>query len=113
MAFLVVAGLAVQFALPGLELSLRLQDPWTALAVKLGICHSPQSGQPAGGENRSQSDECCLVCQAVQLAKGMLPSPTFTLPTAGTALSFGLPTEPANATGHASLHKQARAPPAP
>ncbi|MBI2236451.1 MAG: hypothetical protein HYU60_05780 [Magnetospirillum sp.] len=116
LAFLVVAGLALQFALPGFDLALRAQDSWLALVTKGAVCHSPQSSEqplPAGGEDRSHSDGCCLVCQAVQLAKGILPSPTFTLPTAGTALSFGWPAISANTSGHASRHKQARAPPAP
>jgi hypothetical protein len=116
LAFLAVAGLVTQFALPGFDLALRAQDSWLTRVAKAAICHSPQSSEqsvPVGGEERSHSDECCLVCQVVQSAKGILPSSTFTLPTAGTALSFGWPAISANFSGHASLYKQARAPPAP
>ncbi|MGE5503541.1 MAG: hypothetical protein ACM31L_03875 [Actinomycetota bacterium] len=108
---LVLAGLALQSALPGFELAMRARVPWTLLGFNVSICHSSTSGQPAGDAEQVPGDGCCLVCQAVELAKGALPSPTFTLPTTGTAPLPRSAATAAAAEGHASLHKLPRAPP--
>lgn len=106
---LTVAGFTLQGLLPGLDLAFRGDFHRTAFGVEAAICHSSPSGMaartaaPAGSDEEGQSDShgCCLVCQVAGLAKGALPSPTFTLPTLGTA-------NPLTAAG-ASLHVDRRA----
>jgi hypothetical protein len=105
---LVLAGLALQSALPGFELSMRARVPWTILGL---VCHAKDPGQPASDSEGSPSDGCCVVCQALELAKGALPSAAFIIPAPP---PLPLPTAAAATAavdGHPSLFKQARAPP--
>lgn len=77
------------------------------------VCHA-QGGLRAAlpGEVPSSSEECCLVCQAAQLANGAVPPQHFTLPTESAVVLR----QPASAhslrDGEALRHAQARAPPA-
>lgn len=116
---MVMLAVAFQGLLPGLDLALRGESVPGALGFKIAICHSPSSAGSAsaanpsgtGGEEQSDSHGCCLVCQVASLAKGALPSPTFTLPTVGTAelrIAAGAST---HIDGLASHHHFARGPP--
>lgn len=116
---LVAAGFLFQGLLPGLDMALRGESLPFALVMQTGICHSPSTGTaertavPAkGGEGQSESHGCCLVCQAASAAKGALPSPTFKVPTAGTAGLRIAATVQALVHGQPSLHPFARGPPA-
>ncbi|MGE5477320.1 MAG: hypothetical protein ACM3Q1_11735 [Bacteroidales bacterium] len=77
------------------------------------ICHAQGGGAAATpGETSSTSEECCLVCQAAQLANGAVPPQHFTLPTESAAPDR-LPADAHSLRdGEASRHTQARAPPA-
>lgn len=115
---LVLAGLAFQSTLPGLDLAMRgAEVPWMLPGGQASICHSSPDGKaqqaaiPGEDGQSSSSDGCCLICQAVQLAKGVLPSPTFKTPTRGTAALLAPLAGSAVAEGHASLYKLPRAPP--
>lgn len=76
------------------------------------ICHAQGNGVVAEpGETSSTSKECCLVCQAAQLANGAVPPQHFTLPTESAA-SVRLPASAHSVRdGEASRYAQARAPP--
>ncbi|MBI3446367.1 MAG: hypothetical protein HY055_13675 [Magnetospirillum sp.] len=116
---MVALAFAFQGLLPGLDLALRGESVPGALGLKTAICHSPsQAGSAsaanpsaAGGEEQSDSHGCCLVCQVASLAKGALPSPTFTLPTAGTAELRIAARASTHIDGQASHHQFARGPP--
>lgn len=119
MVALIAAGFVFQGLLPGLDMALRGESLPFALVMQTGICHSPPSGVaerttvPAkGGEGQSESHGCCLVCQAASAAKGALPSPTFKVPTAGTAGLRIAETAQAPVHGQSSHHHFARGPPA-
>jgi hypothetical protein len=116
---LVAAGFIFQGLLPGLDMALRGESLPFALVLQTGICHSPLTGASehrtapvkGGGGGQSESHGCCLVCQAASAAKGALPSPTFTVPTAGTAGLQIAAIAQALADGQASHHTFARGPP--
>lgn len=76
-----------------------------------GGAHAAQDdGQP--GDETSTRGECCLVCQAAQLANGAVPPQHFTLPTESAA-AFRVPASAHSfRDGEAAGHAQARAPPA-
>ncbi|KIM00072.1 hypothetical protein CCC_02860 [Paramagnetospirillum magnetotacticum MS-1] len=117
---LVAAGFVFQGLLPGLDLALKGGTLLVTLAARTGICHAPNAGgterravpSPMGDEGQSENDGCCLVCQAASQAKGALPSPTFTVPTAGTAGLRIAATASSRIDGQASRHHFARGPPA-
>lgn len=117
---LVAAGFVFQGLLPGLDLAFRGDTLLVTLAARTGICHaSPAGGTertavpfPLGGDEQSESHGCCLVCQAASPAKGALPSPTFKVPTAGTAGLRIAATASSHMDGQASHHHFARGPPA-
>ncbi|CAA7626807.1 conserved hypothetical protein [Candidatus Terasakiella magnetica] len=119
-ACLIMSGLLLQGGLPGFDLALRGDLSSTLFGAKAANCHALSSDQTLRNAGPVQSDEednsfshgCCLVCQAAQAAKGALPSPTFTLPTAGTASLPAIASARAHVHGLASLHKLPRAPPA-
>lgn len=120
---LLVGALAAAFLLqgflPGLDLAFRGEMPRTLFGVESAICHSSPSGDAvrtaaptgSGGEGQSEHHGCCLVCQATPLAKGALPSPTFTVPTAGTAKLLVARSTLAQVDQRASRQHLARAPP--
>jgi len=108
----VVVGLALQGLLPGLDLSFR----GNLTAFGGPVCHSSAAGEPARAGFPAQDDTtgdhgCCLVCQAVPLAKGVPPSPTFTVPTAGMAPILYAEAASTRVDGRASRQHRARAPP--
>ena len=116
---LVAAGFIFQGLLPGLDLAFRGETLLVTLAARTGICHAPLAGgtertavpSPVGEEGQAENHGCCLVCQAASPAKGALPSPTFKVPTAGTAglrIAAGASTR---IDGQASRHQFARGPP--
>lgn len=76
------------------------------------ICHAqgePRAALP--GEDTPQSDDCCLVCQAAQLAGGAVLPQHVTLPSAN-AVHVRAPVSARIAFhGEASRYTQARAPP--
>ncbi len=116
---LVAAGFVFQGLIPGLDLAFRGETLLVTLAARTGICHaSPTGGTertavpvPMGDEGQSESHGCCLVCQAASPAKGALPSPTFKVPTAGTAGLRIAATGSSRMDGQASRHRLARGPP--
>jgi hypothetical protein len=117
---LVAAGFVFQGLLPGLDLALRGPAFAVTLAARTGICHAPPAGgtertavpAPIGnGEGQEEGHGCCLVCQASSPAKGALPSPTFKVPTAGTAGLRIAATASSHMDGQASHHHFARGPP--
>lgn len=117
---LVAAGFIFQGLIPGLDLALRGPAFAVTLAAKTGICHAPLSGgtertavpAPMGtGEGQEDGHGCCLVCQVASPAKGALPSPTFKVPTAGTAGLRIAATTSSRVDGQASHHRFARGPP--
>ena len=116
---LVAAGFVFQGLLPGLDLAFRGETLLVTLAARTGICHASPAGgternavpSPMGEEGQAESHGCCLVCQAASPAKGALPSPTFTLPTAGTAGLRIAATGSSHIDGQASHHHFARGPP--
>jgi hypothetical protein len=117
-AALALAGLAVQLALPGLDLAVWAEVPWTLLGPLPPVCHSPgpdrPAAVPAGGEDDEHpgSHGCCLFCHTAQGAKGFLPGQTLALSPPRDLGSVPLPTLIAAAPrGHASLYKLPRAPP--
>jgi hypothetical protein len=117
---LVAAGFVFQGLLPGLDLAFRGETFLVALAARTGICHASNLGgtertavlSPMGDEGQSEHHGCCLVCQAASPAKGALPSPTFKVPTAGTAGLRIAATASSHVDGQASHHHFARGPPA-
>ena len=119
LAALVAVGFSLQGLLPGLDLALRGETPSVGFGVKAAICHASSvetsanaAGVPAAGdEGQSDSHGCCLVCQAASLSKGALPSPTFTLPTAGTASLRIAQAASTHVDGQASHHHLPRGPP--
>lgn len=116
---LVAAGFLFQGLLPGLDLAFRGGTLLVTLAARTGICHASNLGgaertavpSPMGDEGQSDSHGCCLVCQAASQAKGALPSPTFKVPTAGTAGLRIAATASSHVDGQASHHHFARGPP--
>lgn len=118
-AVLTVAGFTLQGLLPGLDLAFRGDFHRTAFGIEAAICHSSPSGTDArtaapagsGGEGQSDSHGCCLVCQVAGLAKGALPSPTFTRPTEGTASLLAATGASLHVDRRASRQHPARAPP--
>lgn len=116
---LVAAGFFFQGLLPGLDLAFRGETLLVTLAARTGICHTPLTGgtertavpSPLGDEGQAGSHGCCLVCQAASPAKGALPSPTFKVPTAGTAGLRIAATASTHIDGQASHHHFARGPP--
>lgn len=116
---LVAAGFVFQGLLPGLDLAFRGETLLVTLAARTGICHASPAGgtertavpSPLGDEGQSESHGCCLVCQAASPAKGALPSPTFKVPTAGTAGLRIAATASSHRDGQASHHHFARGPP--
>lgn len=116
----VAAGFIFQGLLPGLDMALRGQDLPGVLGIRIGICHVSLVGPaerdgallPVGEEEQAQDHGCCLVCQAASPAKGALPSPTFTVPTAGTAGLRFAATASTRMDGPASRSRLPRGPPA-
>ncbi len=117
---LVAAGFVFQGLLPGLDLAFRGDTLLVTLAARTGICHASLAGgtertavpSPLSDDEQSESHGCCLVCQAASSAKGALPSPTFKVPTAGTAGLRIAATASSHIDGQASHHHFARGPPA-
>ncbi|WP_235062875.1 hypothetical protein [Paramagnetospirillum caucaseum] len=116
---LVAAGFVFQGLIPGLDLAFRGETLLVTLAARTGICHASPAGgtertavpSPMGEPGQSESHGCCLVCQAASPAKGALPSPTFKVPTAGTAGLRIAATASSHMDGQASHHHFARGPP--
>ncbi len=76
------------------------------------VCHAQGGKASLPGETSGPSDECCLVCQAAQLANGAVPPQHFTLPTESAAAIRLSASAQDRREGTASRHAQARAPPA-
>lgn len=114
LVLVILLGFAVQSATPALALVARGSDALAKGPLGAFLCHVPQPGESdsAGGEVPAKSDDCCLICQAAQLAKGALPPQTLQVPTADAAGSFEPVCLWVAADGNASLHKLPRAPPA-
>lgn len=76
------------------------------------ICHA-QDGQRADlpGEASAAKGECCLVCQAQQLANGAVPPQHFTLPTESAACLPVTASARSVRDGEALDLRRARAPP--
>ena len=118
---LTVLGFALQGLLPGLDLAFRGDFHRSAFGIEAAICHSSPSDQAertadlpgSGEEGQSDSHGCCLVCQTAGLAKGSLPTPTFTRPTLGTAEIQVAASDDAHVDRRASRQNNARAPPSP
>lgn len=116
----VAAGFIFQGLLPGIDLALRGEGFPGALGLTTGICHSPLGGEAArdaarlsgGEEEQAQDHGCCLVCQAASPAKGAVPSPTFKVPTAGTAGLRFAAIASTRIDGPASRSRLPRGPPA-
>ncbi|MGE5547997.1 MAG: DUF2946 family protein [Solirubrobacterales bacterium] len=111
---LVMVGMAFQSGTIALSLFAMTSPAMAKGPLGSFICHVPQPGDPsapAGGEAPAKGDECCLVCQAAQLANGALPPPTLQIPTASAADTPIPVAVMAPTGGEASLHKLPRAPP--
>lgn len=109
-ALFVFMGLAFQSAVPTLSMTAMAGSFPVGHPLASFICHVPQSGED-GGEVPATGDVCCLICQAAQLAKGLLPPPALHTPTASAALSFLTVAVRQAVGGQASLHKLPRGPP--
>ena len=97
---------------PGLAL-VNAAGQSLAVGGMLGVyvCHAQGGRTAPPGEAPSSASECCLICQAAQLANGAVPPQHFTLPTESAA-TVHLPAGPNDVRdGQAQRHAQARAPP--
>lgn len=112
-AMVALFGFLFTITTPGLAL-VNVVGRSVAVAGVLGVyvCHARGGGQATlPGETPRSSDECCLVCQAAQLANGAVPPQHFTLPTESAAPIRLAASAHDRREGEASRHAQARAPP--
>lgn len=77
------------------------------------VCNAGSGAKAAlPGDASAPRDECCLVCQAAQLANGAVPPQHFTLPTESAAFLRVPASAHSLRDGEAQGPLQARAPPA-
>lgn len=113
-ALIALFGFLFSITTPGLAL---VNAAGQSIAVNgvLGVyvCHAQGSKRAAlPGDQSTARDECCLVCQAAQLANGAVPPQHFTLPTESAAIIRLPASAHVVRDGETYRHAQARAPPA-
>lgn len=90
----------------------KLRSPQRLASFSVFLCHSGSESDPAADGEAPATGQCCLLCQAAQMATGAAPPQHFTHPTASAelvrhAISPGILSREVFA-----WHKRARAPPA-
>lgn len=89
----------------------KAKSPENLANFSVFLCHSGPQSEPAAGNEAPATGQCCLLCQATQMATGAALPQHFTHPTASAepvrhAISPGI-----QLRGQAAWHKRARAPP--